>query len=231
MDTLRSWFARFDVPIKLTLFMGLIVVGVFTYFNSGKPKEKSNRVISQDVPPDTIIETQVVESCGIICEQKIFETVNRAIATLSAKLNTETKTATPVPTAKPTATAKVTKVKQTSYVPIGGTQTTTKTDWTDLTNTDFYFDISEYGTVLEAKWSANLKLQHGNGEAYARLFDVTNGVAIPGSEISTKNPSFTLVESGALSFLSGKNRYRVQMKSLSSFEVSFDAARIKIIWE
>lgn len=228
---MREIFSRFDVFIKLFLFAGLVAIGIYTWSISNKRSSQITKIVSQTLPQEiqeTIKETKIIEECGEKCEQKIVDSVNRAIATVAAKINSIDK---PVAITKPTSSVAKSTTKQVNYVSIDSSGITQKTDWDDLKNTDFYFNISDYGNVASAVWSANLKLQHGNGEGYARLYDATNSVAVPGSEISTKNPNFTLLESGNLSFLPGKNRYRVQLKSLSSFEVSYDSGKIKIVSE
>lgn len=74
-----------------------------------------------------------------------------------------------------------------------------------------------------------MKVAHGNGQAYARLFDVTHGIAVAGSEISTtNNSSYLRVNSGNLGLWAGRNVYRVQLKSLNSFEITYTGGRIRI---
>ncbi len=225
-----NFFTRFDALIKIIFLVGFVVLGTINFLqwrqlkaekvvsvreqasDSSLPGESSNTIPN---------EAAVVEICGKECEGKIRSFVAEAVATLSANAIAPTQrpsTSTPKPQAK---------INQVFYVPVGSSGSSTKTDWSDLTSTDFFFDIGEYGTVKEAKWSANIKIFQ-NGEAYARLYDVTHSVAVPGSEIKTTSYSYSLVESEPLKFLSGKNVYRVQMKSLTGYEASFDSGKIKI---
>ena len=96
--------------------------------------------------------------------------------------------------------------------------------------TEFYLDFNtDYGKSSYANWEAFLKVAHGNGTVYARLYDVTNNIAVNGSEVLITNKSdLNQVISGGLSFWAGNNLYRVQIKSLNSFEVTFGSGRIKI---
>ena len=74
-------------------------------------------------------------------------------------------------------------------------------------------------------------MANANGTAYARLYDVTHNIAVNGSEVKIENKdTSTQVVSGALSFWAGKNQYRVQIKSLNSFEVTFGSGRVKIVY-
>lgn len=246
---MRDFFIQHDAVIKLVLIVGVFASFGLTVFNLVRaPEEERGKIEKQTVQ---LIEKSV--QCGEDCERKITEVVAREIGALSlasnekgatqcgdecvTKINeivgraTATLSTTPQKSTTSTTKATASSSQQVGYVAIGGSGTTTNTDWTGLTNTDFFFDIGDYGKVKEARWSINLKLQHGNGEAFVRLYDVTHNVTVPGSELSTKNPSFTLIESSPLTFLSGKNVYRVQIKSLSSFEVSIDGGKIKIISE
>lgn len=118
----------------------------------------------------------------------------------------------------------------TSYIPLGGTFSTTSTDWVDVPNNQITFDlVKDYGSGAKASWEAFLKVDNGNGQAYVRLFDVTHGIAVDGGELSVTNAgAFTNTGSGNLSFWAGRNLYRVQMKSLNGFTVYLDSARIRI---
>lgn len=229
---MREIFARFDVPIKLFLVLGLLIIGsieVFSIFNKAGTTDSSEDFSAfggQLTAPQS--RATFVETCEEECESKIRELVAEAVATLSAEKE-EKSTPAPKPAIQPVAQTQP-KTSQVSYVPVGSSGSTTKTDWADLLNTDFFLDIGEYGKVKEARWTATLKIFQ-NGEAFVRLFDATHGVAVPGSELSTKNTSYTLIESGTLTFLSGKSVYRVQMKSLTGYEASFDSGKIKIISE
>lgn len=228
---LRDFFAQHDVFIKLFLLIGFFVVGGLVTFDIfTRPKTQTVSLpqnFFSGVEDGDESSFEIFDTCGVECERKIHEVVSLAVATISGSPQ-QTPAPAPKPVASPTPAPKQTQI---SYVPIGGTGSTTNNDWTSLQNTDFFLDTGEYGKVKESRWSANIKLKHASGEGFARLFDVTHSVAVPGSEISTTRDAFTLVESGTLIFLGGKNVYRVQIKSLSSVEVTFDAGRVKIISE
>lgn len=214
----KDFFIRFDAIVKILLIASILVVSGFLFV--GFKKEAQVFVREQPI--------EYVDKCGEDCERKITEIVGSAIATLSAKTTVKT---TETPKVQIATTTKSTSSKnQIQYIPVGGAGSTTKTDWADLYNTDFFLDTGEYGKIKEIRWSANVKIFQ-NGQSFARLFDVTHGTAIQGSEISTTSTSFQLIESSPLTFLGGKNVYRVQMKSLTGYEASFDSGRIKIVTE
>lgn len=167
----------------------------------------------------TEVKVETVDVCNEECLKTIDQEVAKAVATISG-------------------VAKVTNLPsnqsalkgETTYISLSGPFTTTSSDWIDLNGAEVYIDLEkEYGKNATATWEATLKVAHGNGQSYARLFDVTHQIGVSGSEISTTNNSDSkLVASGNLNLWSGRNLYRVQIKSLNSFEVTFGGGRIKV---
>lgn len=180
------------------------------------------RVNQEDkpLPPQILKEIQKVDVCGTECKKEIAKEVAKLVPTPAA-IKKETKL--PVPAATQSRTA---------YIPLAGPITSTSTNWVDTAGTDVYIDLAgDYGQKAKVSWEASLSVAHGNGQAYARLFDVTHGIGVSGSEISTTNNAASqLVASGDLNLWAGRNLYRVQIKSLNSFEVTFGNGRIKIVY-
>ncbi len=155
--------------------------------------------------------------CDEECKKAVAEEVARAVATISAQTKSQVSiSASPKP--------------QVSYIPLDGTATTTSTGWVDAPGIEVAFDLGrDYGTGAKIAWEASLKVADGNGQAYSRLFDVTHSIPVAGSEISTvDNASYQRVNSGNLNLWSGRNTYRVQIKSLNSFEISYTGGKIRI---
>ncbi|MDP2664202.1 MAG: hypothetical protein Q8P08_02075 [bacterium] len=165
------------------------------------------------------VQLQPIDECGEDCKKTIDEEVARAVATISASNKV-----TNLPSNQSSLKG------ETTYISLAGPFTSTATDWFDLSGVEAYIDLEkEYGKGASTAWEASLKVAHGNGQAFARLFDVTHGIAVSGSEISTTNNADSkLVTSGNLNLWAGRNLYRVQIKSLNSFEVTFGGGRIKI---
>ena len=163
------------------------------------------------------------DSCGTVCQQTIDEKISQAIATLSAKETTkESKAAEKTTTPKPSQ-------PQVIYIPLGGGGSTISRDWTDVGNAEVYLDVNDYPNLEKAYFEGFIKVKHGNGKAFARLYDVNHSIGVQGSDIESASENFTLVESGSLNFWQGKNLYRIQIKSLNGYEASIDSGRIKII--
>lgn len=179
-----------------------------------------NKKETVPLAPQILQEIQKVDICGTDCQSKIAQEVAKAVATISATKKT---VVTQVPAAVQGKTA---------YIPLAGPITSTSTSWVDAAGTDVYLDLAnDYTKDAYVTWQASLSVAHGNGQAYARLFDVTHGIAVAGSELSTvNNATSQLVSSGSLNLWSGNNLYRVQIKSLNSFEVTFGSGRIKITY-
>lgn len=115
-----------------------------------------------------------------------------------------------------------------TYIPLLG-GSTQNTDWTNVTGSSFMLNISDYGSKAYAVWDANLRVDNSNGTTFVRIFDVTHGIVVNGSEISiTDTSTSTDIVSGSLQFWQGNNSYIVQIKSLNSSTAFMDSGRIKI---
>jgi hypothetical protein len=138
----------------------------------------------------------------------------------------------PSPTAEPTKVVVVPKKnKNTTIVPIPGSGSTGEIKWTDLAGTEFYLSTSDYPGLKEAYLEANMRLFNGNGVAFVRLFDVTAGIEVWGSEVKTSSQNSTAVTSERLTLREGNRLYRIQAKSLTNDTVMYGSGRIRIVTE
>lgn len=206
--------------VYINFVLTLLLIGVFSWFFA---LQKTN--LTKVTPNVSTNNIEYVDSCGTECKRQIDESISNSLSTVSAtpKEVIKTVTVTPIP---------VTPKKQIAYIPIAGTVTTTSTDWYDAPNTDFYLNAAgDYGKQFSITWEAALKVAHGNGTAYARLYDVTHGIAVNGSDLAlVNNANLTQVYSPNLSFWAGNNLYRVQFRSLNGFEVTFGGGNLKIVY-
>lgn len=120
--------------------------------------------------------------------------------------------------------------KQTSYISMGDAYTSKSTDWVDVPGGGVYIDLAnDYSSTAAVTWSVSLKVANSNGQAFARIYDATNKIAVVGSELSTvNNADYSQVTSSDLALWRGKNLYKIQVKSLNGFEVTESGGRIKI---
>lgn len=158
--------------------------------------------------------------CDADCQKEISDQVARAIATLSG-------------TPKSTVVNKVvgsTSKPQDAYIQISGSGSTQKTEWTDILGSDFSFDINkDFDKGAKFAWEGFLRVTDANGTAFARIFDVTHGIGVDGSEISVaKQSEYTRANSTNLNFWAGRNVYRVQIKSLNTINVDYMGGKIRV---
>lgn len=160
------------------------------------------------------------DTCGQNCRDEIAKAVNDALADIPS-------TTTETIIEKETI---VTGSQGTDYIPMGTSATTTSMDWIDVDDSAIYIDLeNDYGDDATVSWEASLKVAHGNGKTFARLYDDTNKIAVDFSELSTENNvEFSQKSSGNLPFWKGRNLYKVQIKSLNSFEVTYSGGKIKV---
>jgi len=208
--------------IFLLFSIVLLAAGLIYLFNS--QQRLSHRLDQLTYEPDQVVvekeSSSPINTCGSDCQKKIEEEVAKVVATISQTPTLQ------VPQSQTAAK------KNIDYITLNGPVTTTSTQWVEIPGVEVYIDlIGDYGKGATASWEATLKVAHGNGQAYARIFDVTHGTAVDGSEFSTtNNPNYSLVSSGNISLWAGRNLYRLQLKSLNSFEVTFLSGRIKITY-
>lgn len=220
---MRNFFQLFLKVVVALLLLGLF----FGFYRLNKDIEKLTDLVLDDeritetLPSQPSGETEKqsqLDTCGEVCKKEIEDAVSRAVATLSGIKVT-------------TISSDSTKYSpKTSFISLGSTHSTTSTDWVGIDDTRVYIDLeSDFGKEAKVSWEAQLKVAHGNGKAYARLWDDTNKIAVDFSELSSENnSSFKQVASGNLPFWRGRNLYLVQIKSLNSFEITLTGARIKI---
>jgi hypothetical protein len=211
------------------IILGLVGLGVGGYFINKKIEELKLSVLSSDYSEQNI---QSVEkdktpdikeiSCTDACRNEIEEIVSNTVLDVGLDKTEkiiETKTI-------------VTDSSGTDYVALGSTSSTTSMDWVTLEETGVYINLeNDYGKDAAVSWDVTLKVAHANGQAFARLYDATNNIAVDYSELTTTdNADYLRVGSGNLPFWRGRNLYKVQIKSLNSFEITYGGGNIKIIY-
>jgi len=206
----------------LVHFVLLVAVGVlgFLFVKNSKQIESLRTQLAQE--NTQIITKEVVSQVPAgdsLSEEEVRNIVNEIVSG--------------IPKSSETVVEKyVTSPKTgTDYIPVGATFTTTATSWTDVPGGNVYIDLAnDYSSSAYVTWQASLKVAHGNGQALARLYDATNNIAVSGSEISTTSGDLTFVSSGSLPLWAGNNLYKVQVRSLNSFEVTYDSGKIKVVY-
>lgn len=197
------------------IFLPIILIAIFVigFFSS------QGYLKNLDIP--TTIREVVVnrkESCDEECKKIIQEEVKKAISSSSAPVKKEIVTVSPE------------KKIQTSYISLGDSYSTTSTSWVDVPGAEVSFDLAnDYSKDTKVAWEASLSVANANGTVYARIFDSTNKIAVDGSDISVSDSaSYKRVSSGYLNLWAGRNVYKVQIRSLNSFEVFYSGGKMRI---
>lgn len=115
-----------------------------------------------------------------------------------------------------------------SYIPLGSGGSTSATDWTSVDNLDVIIDPADYPGYKSMRLEVSLRTFQGNGQAYARLYNNDDGLAIPTSEVSTTSQDYNWQNSATFKLNSGKKTYKIQLKTLTGYEASVQSARIRV---
>jgi len=207
-------------PLISTLaLVGVLISSYFLYSLNQKVEGlKPQETLKEEL--NEIPESEAVDECGDACVSHIERVVAEAVATISASPKTTTQIVSPSTS------------NQTGYIPLDGPVSTTSTSWINVPGVEVSIDLAnDYSSAARVSWEGSLKVDYGNGQAFARLFDVTHGIAVDASEISTTaNSTFVTISSGYMNFWSGRNLYRLQLKSLTGYEATFSSGRIKVTY-
>ncbi len=203
--------------------LAVLAVSVFLLYQETKNLQslsKPEDIVNQKAVDafEENLESDTQESSDIQAQLDALKAYfDQALATVSA-----TKPTVSIPSQK--------QELQTTYIPLGTTFKTSSTNWVDVTDSGAYIDIeNDYGQNAYIEWEAYLSVAHGNGQVFARLWDDTNKIAVAGSELtSINNSTAKLVISPRIYLWRGRNLYKVQIKSLNGFEVTYSSGRMKI---
>lgn len=216
---------------KLNLVIILILIGavstlVFLYFDQTKKITAISNQSSLPTPTSSVSDSNPTQSQSDISEleSRLTSLIHSSIATISGQ-NTTVKEIT-------TKEIVQTGQKDTDHITLGSSYSSFSTSWVDVPDSSAYIDlVNDYDENAYVSFESSLKVAHGNGIAYARLYDSTNQVAVANSEISVTDASdYEFVKAENLPLWRGNNLYKVQIKSLNGFEVFISNARIKITY-
>lgn len=101
-------------------------------------------------------------------------------------------------------------------------------EWSVISGSEFWLDLTLYGTSVTVTWEGWLRVQDSNGVAYARLYDTTNNRAVDFSEVNIDSREKASFFSKNLTIWRGQNQYRVEVKSSTGYTVNISEARLKI---
>lgn len=114
------------------------------------------------------------------------------------------------------------------FVPMGSGLSNSNT-FADLFGVEVTIDTSKYSAIDSVVFEASLWVEGGNGQAVARIKNVTDSNPYIESQISNNSSTGTVKTSGKIPFPPGQKTYRVQAKTdITNFAAHVDNARIKI---
>lgn len=202
--------------IFLVVILSLILV------NLGYLDYKLFRVAPSPTPEgETLVEQVEPEGCSPDCQELIDQKISETLLNIPTQKPEKTVTYV-LPTTSPGAQTKV------SYIPLMSEATVNYPDWTDVTPSDFYFDLDDYSGAKSVRFEVYLKSKHQAGKTYIRLYDVTNKRAVDYSDLSSSSETFELQRSSDLVIWRGNNLYRIQGKTLNGIEGYFKEVKLKI---
>ncbi len=222
--------SKANFSLILHILLVVVIIGLFAYVF--RVDQKLKEIYSaQAGKTEVSVEDQLnnLEGAPVNSESVSEQELQKAIAAAIATLSASPKTVTPKPTATTTTSNQTAK---TSYIPMGSVWSTQSTDWVDVEDSDVYIDLkNDFSSTAYVTLEANLKVADANGQAFVRLKDVTHGIIVDGSELSTtNNAEYVRVSSGKLNLWSGKNLYRIQIKSLNGFLITYSAGKLKLVY-
>ncbi|MDO8452811.1 MAG: hypothetical protein Q7S79_03610 [bacterium] len=222
-----NFFQKYDTAIKiilLILVVGNTAIAAGAWLKNNKSTSTTVYGLRQD---ESTKETATTTDCGEDCQDYIDKKVAEVVALQPTQAPSKE---TIVEKTTTIQVEKAAKQVQTTYIPVGGGETSTReVDWVSLENTKFVFDASDYGIDPTVSWDANIKVD-GDSKAYVRLFDETNGIGVQGSEQTTTSNSYINLSAGPLAIWRGRNTYKVQIKSLNGAQVYYSSGRIEVVY-
>lgn len=207
----RNVFPKYFLPG--ILIVDILILNILTAFLYLK---KDSKLPIPETTPQTDLQSNCLDDCKNYIDEKI---AGISFPTSSPKGIVKT-----IP--KPTA-----KTKSVSYFSVPGTGSTLQNSWTDISGTDFFFDPAEHPGLSDVRFETNIRLVNGNGQASIRLYDVTHSIGVNNSDVYTTSQTSSLVTSGAINFWSGRNQYRVQIKSLTADTAVYESGRLRMVIE
>lgn len=213
--------------IVIGLFINVLIVDGLLIFRLMQPQEPSDspastiqpQIVNEILPTGSAVmeKNPVSDTCPVVC----LENINQAVATLSGRTETVTRTETVYRTITPATQ------HQTTYLPLGGSGTTTSQNWTSVASTELTFDKNDYPGA-QFYFEAFVSIKQSAGIAYIRLYDKTHNNGLIESERSAGTDIFTKITSGELPLAEGNTTYQVQIKSSNGYDVSMEGARIRV---
>ena len=114
------------------------------------------------------------------------------------------------------------------FIPLGSSSTNSN-KYVDLAGLEVTIDTTKYTAIDSLVFEASMRVEGGNGKAYAQLKNVTDNNPLIESMVSTTSGISEVKVSGNIPIPSGSKKYGVMAKTdITNFAAHVDNARIKI---
>lgn len=212
--------------LAFLILLGVLFVFNFRQITSLKSSISTNISQVGSANPQMPVSVVDPESTNSIDREEVERLIEERLASMQSE-PTSAPTAAPATSNTNTST---TNDLSTTYIPMGSTGSTVSTDWVTLPDAVAVVDVkTDYGTNAYVQFEAFLRVDYGSGTGFVRLWDDTNKIAVVGSEMSVSDeidPTYLL--SNKLEFWSGRNTYKVQIRSLNGAGVHYSSGKIKV---
>lgn len=156
--------------------------------------------------------------CDETCQQSIVE-----------KLSQITPTQTDIPEQRSPLGNPVQQTPHEWYVPIGSGSTTSK-EWVEISGAEVTIDTENYPAIKKVIFEVYLAIPTANGVVSAKLYNVTKQHDVWFSEVSAETEKIQ-GRQATISLDSGRNLYRIKMKTTMGYQANLTNARLTIITE
>lgn len=186
-----------------------------TVVNSDTTNSDTSKETPQPQPEDNIPQTTTTDK-NLLKKINDAEAKIKALegnyAILKSQIGSLAQSPTPAASTQQTAPAKKSPV----FIPVnisGGS--VNSSDWTSLTSGTATINPADYPGYTTMNLIITLNVFQGNGRAFARIADSSNGNAITASETSTTSENATQMVSPAFTLPSSQTTYAIQLKTLT----------------
>lgn len=236
---------RFILPI-IAIVLVTIGIAYYRFFISpqslSKPEHKKNILTDLTKLGNDQSEQQQLSNLDIGKRMKSLEEKVASVSAVKTGTQPETNTGDKaMETAIRDLQARVATLEQTgsennqapparspAYIPLGSTGSSQALDWTSLATFEAEINSDDYTGYSSMYLEVNMRSFQGNGKAFARLSNKTDGTAVGNSEVSTTSSDYTTLTSSGFKLLGGKKTYRLQLKTLTGYAADVQFARIKV---
>ncbi len=155
--------------------------------------------------------------------------VNKRIDTVASKQASQPVATLPLSTtALASSTTSYTGPK-TIYIPVGyGGSGTFTSDFGTVAGQEVTIDTGNYPGYKQMVFEASFRIYQGNGTAFVRLLNKTDGTAVLKSDLSTTSQDYLTKTSSGFTLAGGSKTYDVQVKSTTGYSVDLQLTRIRV---